>query len=97
MLCMTFQQYIAMREGLLSPTHPPLKGLPRINATPFTNPHRKRLRTNPVKKPNPFAPTIRKVAQVVPDSQVAKLGFLVKLDRSSPYVEHFPSPLGCCN
>jgi hypothetical protein len=70
----SFREYVAMREGLLSAERPPVKGIPRINATPFTNPHRKRLRPPTVKKPKPFAPTVRKVAQVVPDSQVAKLG-----------------------
>jgi hypothetical protein len=68
----TFAEYVARRdEGLLTPDRVPLKGLARLNATPFSNPRRKRLQAKPTKKPNPFAPTIRKVAEVVPNKFVA--------------------------
>ena len=70
----TFTEYVAQRdEGLLTPARAPLKGMARLNLTPFTNARRKRLQTKPPKKPTPFAPTVHKVAEIVPDKFVAKL------------------------
>jgi hypothetical protein len=64
---LSFKQYVAHQdEGLLLPTRPPLKAMPRTNAFPSTDTHRKRLRPDPAKKPKPFAATIRKVAEIVP-------------------------------
>ena len=65
-----FSEYVAMREGVLSPTRPPLKRMPRINALPTTDAHRKRLHTKPPKKPNPFAPTVKKAKEIVPQKFV---------------------------
>jgi hypothetical protein len=64
---MTFREFVAMREGLLAPDRPPAKGLPRINAFPATNAHRRRL------KPNSLPPTVRPVAVVVPPHLIPKL------------------------
>jgi hypothetical protein len=71
---MTFTEWLARRdEGLLSPTRPPLKGMARINPFPTTDTHRKRLNPKPAKPPRPFAPTIRKVKEIVPQKLIAKL------------------------
>lgn len=70
----TFSEWLAQRdEGFLLPNRPPLKGMPRINTTPGTDAQRKRLHPKPVKKPKPFAPTIRKVTEIVPWKLVAKI------------------------
>ena len=70
----SFREYVAQRdEGLLVPDRPPLKGMTRLNMTPYTNAQRKRLHPTPVKRPKPFAPTVRKAAEVVPQKIVAKL------------------------
>jgi hypothetical protein len=56
----TFSEYVAMREGVLSPTRPPLKGMTRLNALPTTEAHRKRLHTpKPLKVPHPIKPVAR--------------------------------------
>lgn len=60
-------------EGLLMPDRPPLKGMPRINAFPGTDAHRKALHVKPVKKPKPFAPTVRRVKEIVPQRVIPKL------------------------
>jgi hypothetical protein len=64
---MTFREFVAMQEGLLAPDRPPAKGLPRLNAFPTTNAHRRRL------KPTSFPPTVRPVAEVVPPHLIPKL------------------------
>jgi hypothetical protein len=76
----TFSEYVAIREGLLSPTRPPLAGMTRLNVLPTTDAHRKRLHTpKPVKVPNPFKPvarikpTVRHVKEIVPQSVIPKL------------------------
>jgi hypothetical protein len=70
---MKFSEWLVRRdEGLLLPDGPPLKGMPRINTTPFTDAQRKRLHVKPAKKPKPFAPTIRKVAEIVPQKSIAR-------------------------
>jgi hypothetical protein len=72
---MTFSEWLARRdEGFLLPKRPPRKGLSRINPLPTTNAHRGRIHTKQVKKPNPFPPTIRKVAEIVPQSIIPKFG-----------------------
>jgi hypothetical protein len=71
---MKFSEWLARRdEGLFLPDRPPMKGMPRINSLPCTDEHRKKLHVKPAKKPKPFAPTIRKVAEIVPQKVVAKL------------------------
>lgn len=69
----SFKQYVQMREGLNLPDRPPDKGLTRINPFPTTNAHRRRIAPKPVRKPNPFAPTVRAVAEVVPQRLIPKL------------------------
>lgn len=70
----TFKEWLARRdEGFLLPARPPLKGMPRINTTPFTNTQRKRFQPKPVKKLKPFAPTIRRVKEIVPNKMIPKL------------------------
>jgi hypothetical protein len=69
----TFAEYVAAREGLLWASRPPRKGLSRINATPFTNSRRKRMAARAKPAPDPFAPTVRPVAQVVPPHIIPKL------------------------
>jgi hypothetical protein len=71
---MSFTEYVARRdEGLLLPKRPLAKGLPKINAFPATDSHRRRLKVRPVKPPNPFAPTVKGVADIVPQRLVARL------------------------
>ena len=64
---LTFREFVAMKEGLLAPDRPPAKGLPKINAFPITNSHRRRL------KPNSVPPTVRPVAEVVPPHLIPRL------------------------
>jgi hypothetical protein len=45
----------------------------RINAFSTTVKHRKRLHVKRAKKPKPFAPTIRKVAEIVPQKVIRQL------------------------
>ena len=69
-----FKEGLAQRdEGFLLPDRPPLKGMPRINTTPFTDAQRKRFQPKPVKKIKPFAPTIQKVKEIVPNKMIPKL------------------------
>jgi hypothetical protein len=63
---LTFREFVAMMEGLLAPDRPPAKGLPRINAFPTTNAHRRRI------KPNSLPPAVRPVAEVVPPHMIPK-------------------------
>jgi hypothetical protein len=76
----TFSEYVAMREGVLSPTRPPLAGMTRLNASPTTAAHWKRLRVpKPMEVPKPFKPvarmkpTVRHVTAIVPQSIIPKL------------------------
>ncbi len=69
----TFAEYVAAREGVLSASRPPLKGMAKINVTMFTNARRKRMRVRAKPAPDPFAPTIRPVAQVIPQHLIPKL------------------------
>lgn len=70
---LTFAEYVAAREGVLWASRPAAKGVPRINATPFTNAHRKRMAARPKAAPDPFAPTVRAVAEIVPQHLIPKL------------------------
>ena len=70
----TFSEWLARRDGgFLLPSRPPLKGMPRINAFPGTDAQRKVLHVKPLKKPKPFAPTVRKVVEIVPQKLIAKV------------------------
>ena len=70
----TFHEWLARRdEGLFLPDRPPAKGMARINAFPGTDAQRKALHVKPANKPKPLAPTIRKVAEIVPSKFVAKV------------------------
>ncbi len=70
---MKFSEWLIQRdEGLLLPDRPPLKGMSRINTFPGTDAQRKRLHVKPMKPPKPFAPTIRKVAEIVPQKMIKK-------------------------
>jgi hypothetical protein len=70
----TFKEWLAQRdEGFLLPSRPPLKGMPKINTTPFTDAQRKRFQPKTVKKIKPFAPTIQKVKEIVPNKMIPKL------------------------
>jgi hypothetical protein len=65
---MTFSEYI---EGLLSPDRAPRAGLPRINATPFTNARRKRIAGKKARTPGWLKPTVR---EVVPRRLIPRIG-----------------------
>lgn len=76
----TFSEYVAMREGLLSPTRSPLVGISRLNALPTTDAHRKQMHPpKPVKARNPFKPvarmkpTVQHVTEIVPQHIIPKL------------------------
>ena len=58
---------------MVFPDRPPLKGMIRINAFPGTDAQRKSLHVKPAKKPKSFAPTVRKVKEIVPNKFVAKI------------------------
>ena len=70
---MSFKEFLAVQEGLLLPDRPPAKGLSRINPFPTSHAHRQRLHAKPVKPPKPFAPTVRRVAEIVPQKLIPKL------------------------
>lgn len=70
---MSFKEFLAVQEGLLLPDRPPVKGLSRINPFPTSQAHRQRWHAKPVKPSKPFAPTIRRVAEVVPQKLIPKL------------------------
>lgn len=70
----TFKEWLARRdEGFLLPTRPPLKGMPKINTTPFTDAQRKLLHPKKVKPPKLFPPTVQKVKEIVPNKLIPKL------------------------
>ena len=70
----TFSEWLAQRdEGFLQPDRPPLKGLPKINTTPFTDAQRKRFQPKPVNMVKPFAPTVQRVKEIVPNKLIPKL------------------------
>lgn len=67
---LSFREYIQMQERVLPPFAVPTT---KINSLPVTQARLKRLATKPVRAPDPFAPTVRPVASVVPDKLVAKV------------------------
>lgn len=69
----TFAEYVAAREGVLLPNRQPLKGLSRINPLPVTHAQRKRLHAKPVRVVNTLKPTVRPVAEIVPQKFIPKL------------------------
>jgi len=71
---MTFKGWLAQHdEGFLLPDRPPLKGMARINATPYSDAQRKQLHPKKVKPPKLFAPTVRAVKEIVPNMLIPKL------------------------
>lgn len=67
---LSFREYMQLREGVLPPFAVPTT---RINPLPTTQGRLKRMATRPVRAPDPFAPTVRPVASVVPDRVVARI------------------------
>lgn len=64
---MAFKQYVAYRdEATLFPVRIPLPAMSRINPFPATLARLKRMGSKPVRAPDPFEPTVQKVADVVP-------------------------------
>jgi hypothetical protein len=59
-------------EGVLWVSRQAFKGLPRINATPFTNARCKRFAARAKSPTDPFAPTVQPVAQVMPPHHIPK-------------------------
>lgn len=55
------------------PNRPLLESLPRIDTTPFTDVQRKGFQPKKVKTIKPFAPTIQKVKEIVPNKMIPKL------------------------
>lgn len=70
---MTLKEFMAMQEGVFLPDRPIRKGLSKLNPLPTTNAHRKRLHAKPGKPSQPFAPTVRRVAEIVPNKLIPKL------------------------
>lgn len=71
----SFREFVQFKEGLLLPDRPPARGLPRLNATPFTNDQRRK-RTPKVIRPSKRLPsTIRKVADIVTLKPIPRLTF----------------------
>ena len=71
MQAFSFREFLLMRERALPPFAVPVT---RINPLPTTQARLKRMATKPVKAPDPFAPTIQPVAEVVPVKLVKKVG-----------------------
>jgi hypothetical protein len=70
----TFKEWLCQRdEGYLLPNRPPLNSMLRLNAFPATDDARKGLHTKLVKPPKPFAPTVRKVTEIVPAKLIPKM------------------------
>ena len=69
----TFSEYVQWKEGLLAPDKPRWVGMPRINTTGMTNQQRRNLMPKKPPKPKPAAPTVRKVAEIVPQKTIPKL------------------------
>ena len=61
-----------MREGLL-PDRRLAKGMAKINLIPNTQEHRRGFQPKPMKKHKPFAPTVPKVTEIVPQQILPKL------------------------
>lgn len=66
---MTFSDYVSIKEGVNLPDRPPVKRLPKTNAVPNTNAHRRNLMPTKV---TPIKPTVLHVAQVVPVNVLTK-------------------------
>lgn len=82
---MKFSEWLAQRdEGFLLPDRPPLKGMPKINTTPFTDAKRKRLHPKKVKPPKLFPPTVRAVKEIVPNKFIPTLKPTTPLKPRSP-------------
>jgi len=62
---LSFREYIQMQEGLLPPFRIAVP-ITKINVFPTTQARLKRTATKPVRAPDLFAPTVQKVAEVVP-------------------------------
>jgi hypothetical protein len=63
---------------------PPLKGMSKINTTPFTDARLKRLHPKQVKPPKLFPPTVRAVKEIVPNKLIPKLKPLQPLKPRPP-------------
>jgi len=63
---MSFREFVLMREKLAVPTT-------KISPFPATQARLKRMATKAVRAPDPFAPTVRPVAEVVPEKMVRKV------------------------
>ena len=63
---------MALREGVLMPDRPTVKGMPRLNTTAVVDARRAKLRTSRCPPPKPLQPTIGPVAQIVPQEVLAK-------------------------
>jgi len=61
-------------ERFLLPDRPPLKRMPRINTTPFTDAQRKRLHPLRVEPPKLFKSSVRAVKEIMPNTLIPKLG-----------------------
>ena len=80
-----FSEWLADRdEGLSLPDRPPLRGMPKINATPNTDAQRKRLHPKKVKPPKLFKPTVRAVKETVPNKLIPKVKPMTPLKPRSP-------------
>ena len=74
MMHTTFKEWLARRdEWFLLPDRPPLKGMSKINTTLGTDAQRKQFHPKKVKPPKPFAPTVQKVKEIVPNKLIPKL------------------------
>ena len=68
----SFRDYVLMREGLVPPFRIAVPST-KINPFPVTQARLKRNATKPVRAPDPFQPTLHKVAEIVPEKFVAKV------------------------
>lgn len=68
----SFREFVQMQEGLMPPFRIAVPTT-KINPFPVTQGRLKRMATKPTKGPDPFPPTVRPVAEVVPPKFVAKI------------------------
>ena len=67
---LSFRAYIQMKEKVSPPFAVPTT---KISPLPVTQGRLKRMAPKPVRAPDPFAPTVRPVATVVPEKVMAKV------------------------
>jgi hypothetical protein len=69
---MTFKEFVAFERGATGSELATRQGSVEVDPLPTAD-GRRRLHVKPVKKPKPFAPTVRAVKEIVPNKLIPKL------------------------